>query len=258
MTRDAATEDDRWGIVVQARLGSTRLPRKMLADVGGGRSLLDVVLGRLLGRFGAERLVLATTVEPVDDGLVEVAGRHGVSVHRGSVTNVLERFLGAADRGGWSKLVRVCADNPFILPDAIDPLVEVGGASGADYVGYRFRDGTWSILSHVGLFAEYVTCDALREVARVAGDPAALEHVTNYVYTHSERFRTASIPVPMESIIAPWRLTVDTQADLEVVQAVVSGAGGTVPSTIEQIAAIIDRHPDLVESMQASIARNRK
>lgn len=258
MIPDTATADDAWGIVIQARLGSTRLPRKMLAEVSGGRSLLDLVLGRLGERFGAERLVLATTVEAIDDGLLEVAARRGVAVHRGSVTNVLERFLGAADLRGWSRIVRVCADNPFLLPGGIEPLVDVGRSSGADYVGYRFGDGTWSILSHGGLFAEYVTCDALREVARVAEDPAAFEHVTNYVYTHPERFRTASIPVPLESVIANWRLTVDTQADLDVVRAVVSGAGGVFPTTIEQLAAIIDRQPALVESMQASIARNRK
>lgn len=250
--------DDAWGIVIQARLGSTRLPRKMLAEVGGGRCLLDVVLGRLLGRYAASRLVLATTVEPVDDELGEVAARSGVTVHRGSVTNVLERFLGAAESRGWSALVRVCADNPFLLPDAIEPLVDVGRATGAGYVGYRFADGTWSILSHGGLFAEYVTCASLREVARVAGDPAAFEHVTNYVYTHPERFRTASIPVPSESVVAGWRLTVDTQADLDVVRAVAADAGGTLPTTIPQIAAIIGRHPPLVEAMRESIARNRK
>jgi spore coat polysaccharide biosynthesis protein SpsF len=154
--------------------------------------------------------------------------------------------------------VRVCADNPFLLTEAIEPLVDLGRSSGADYVGYRFSDGTWSILSHCGLFAEYVTCAALREVACVAEDPAAFEHVTNYVYTHPERFHTASIPVSLESVIANWRLTVDTQADLDVVRAVASGAGGVFPTTIEQIAAIIDRHPALVDSMRASIERNRK
>jgi len=230
----------------------------MLAEVGGGRSLLELVLGRLIEQFGASRLVLATTIEAADDDLIEVAASSGVAVHRGSVANVLERFLEAAELRGWSKIVRVCADNPFLLPGAIAALVEVGRSSGADYVGYRFGDGTWSILSHGGLFAEYVTCDALREVARVAEDQAAFEHVTNYVYTHPERFRAASIPVPLESVIANWRLTVDTQADLDVVRAVASGAGGVFPTTIEQIAAIIDRHPALVESMRASIERNRK
>jgi spore coat polysaccharide biosynthesis protein SpsF (cytidylyltransferase family) len=258
MIQGGASTDDDWGIVIQARLGSTRLPRKMLAEVSGGRSLLDVVLGRLGEQFGASRLVLATTIDSIDDGLMGVAASRGVAVHRGSVANVLERFLGAAALRGWSKLVRVCADNPFLLPGAIEPLVDVGRSTGADYVGYRFGDGTWSILSHGGLFAEYVTCDALREVARVAEDPAAFEHVTNYVYTHPERFRTASIPVPLESVIANWRLTVDTQADLDVVRAVASGAEGAFPNTIEEIAAIVDRHPALVESMQASIARNRK
>ena len=255
--RSASAEDD-GGIVIQARLGSTRLPRKMLAEVSGGRALLDIILGRLIEQFGAARLVLATTIDPLDDGLMEVADCSGVAVHRGSVANVLERFLGAADLRGWSKLVRVCADNPFLLPGGIVTLVDVGRSSGADYVGYRFGDGTWSILSHGGSFAEYVTCDALHEVARVAEDPAAFEHVTNYVYTHPERFRTVSIPVPLESVIANWRLTVDTQADLDVVRAVASGAGGVFPNTIEQIAAIIDRHPALVESMRASIERNRK
>ncbi len=258
MIQGGASADDDWGIVIQARLGSTRLPRKMLAEVGGGRSLLDTILGRLIEQFGASRLVLATTIETADDDLIEVAARSDVAVHRGSVANVLERFLGAADLRGWSKIVRVCADNPFLLPGGIAPLVEVGRSSGADYVAYRFGDGTWSILSHCGLFAEYVTCDALREVARVAEAPTAFEHVTNYVYTHPERFRTASIPVPLESVIATWRLTVDTQADLDVVRAVASGAGGVVPTTIEQIAAIIDRHPALVESMRASIERNGK
>ncbi|MEI8369201.1 MAG: hypothetical protein WCJ31_12270 [Planctomycetia bacterium] len=258
MIQGGASADDDWGIVIQARLGSTRLPRKMLAEVGGGRSLLELVLGRLIEPFGASRLVLATTIEAADDDLIEVAARRGVAVHRGSVANVLERFLGAADLRGWSRLVRVCADNPFLLPGGIAPLVEIGRSSGADYVGYRFGDGTWSILSHGGLFAEYVTCDALREVARVAEDQAAFEHVTNFIYTHPERFRTASIPVPLESVIANWRLTVDTQADLDVVRAVASGAGGAFPTTIEQIAAIIDRHPPLVESMRASIERNGK
>lgn len=258
MIPGTVTADDDWGIVIQARLGSTRLPRKMLAEVSGERALLDLVLGRLGEQFGASRVVLATTIDSVDDELMEVAAHHGVAVHRGSVANVLERFLGAADLRGWSKLVRVCADNPFLLPWAIEPLVDVGRSTGADYVGYRFGDGTWSILSHAGLFAEYVTCDALREVARIAEDPAAFEHVTSYVYTHPKRFRTASIPVPSESVIANWRLTVDTQADLDVVRAVVSGAGGGFPNTIEQIAAIIDRQPAIVESMQASIARNRK
>ena len=258
MIQAGASVDDDWGIVIQARLGSTRLPRKMLAEVGGGRSLLELVFGRLIEQFGASRLVLATTIEAADDDLIEVAARSGVAVHRGSVANVLERFLGAAELRGWSKLVRVCADNPFLLPGGIAALVEVGRSSGADYVAYRFSDGTWSILSHGGLFAEYVTCDALREVARVAEDEAAFEHVTNYVYTHPERFRTASIPVPLESVIANWRLTVDTQADLDVVRAVASGAGEVFPTTIEQIAAIIDRHPALVESMRVSIERNRK
>lgn len=258
MIQAGASVDDDWGIVIQARLGSTRLPRKMLAEVGGGRSLLELVFGRLIEQFGASRLVLATTIEAADDDLIEVAARSGVAVHRGSVANVLERFLGAAELRGWSKLVRVCADNPFLLPGGIAALVEVGRSSGADYVAYRFSDGTWSILSHGGLFAEYVTCDALREVARVAEDEAAFEHVTNYVYTHPERFRTASIPVPLESVIAKWRLTVDTQADLDVVRAVASGAGEVFPTTIEQIAAIIDRHPALVESMRVSIERNGK
>ena len=198
MIQGGASADDDWGIVIQARLGSTRLPRKMLAEVGGGRSLLDTILGRLIEQFGASRLVLATTIETADDDLIEVAARSDVAVHRGSVANVLERFLGAADLRGWSKIVRVCADNPFLLPGGIAPLVEVGRSSGADYVAYRFGDGTWSILSHCGLFAEYVTCDALREVARVLrpGATAILTFMAIYPGEHAVRHAgRAFIPV---------------------------------------------------------------
>ena len=164
--------EPRWGIVVQARMGSTRAPGKMLRTVHDGRGLLDWVLDRLLQEFPPERVLLATTTNAADAPLAELAKQRGVQVFRGSEHDVLARFRDAARMAGWDHVVRVCADNPLLQVRSIPTLVEAATAAQADYASPFFSDGLPSIRSHCGLFAGWAWLEALDRVAALATTPS--------------------------------------------------------------------------------------
>lgn len=241
-----------WGIVVQARMGSTRLPGKMLRTLHDGRGLFQLVLDRLLAVHPPERIVLATTAQPQDLPLAELARDKGLAVHRGSEQDVLDRFCGAAGMMGWSHLVRVCADNPLIQPHTIAPLAEAGTVSGADYVAYFFRDGLPSIRSHCGLFPEWVALGALERIRAGNAGPLYHEHVTNYIYDHPDTFGIVRLPVPHEYQVRNWRMTVDTEADLDLCARVL-GLLGDGAMELERLRTLMEEHPSLVDEMRSNM-----
>ena len=133
--------------VVQARMGSSRFPGKMIARLGA-YPLLEWVLRRVRRASSVDAVVLATTDSPRDEALIEIAGRLGVAAYRGSETDVLQRFRDAAEahRADW--IVRVCADNPFVDPEEIDHLIHFFSVNSCDYacnhqdrLGSRYADG---------------------------------------------------------------------------------------------------------------------
>lgn len=245
-----------WGIVVQARTGSSRLPNKVVTPFGMGKNLLQVILARLLSSNPSDRITLATSDDINDAQLCAHAAGLGISCFRGSLNDVLDRTIRAAEDRGWQGVVRVCADNPFIQAGSIAPMVHEALEHGADYAGYFFRDGRPSILSHCGLFAEWASIDALRRAWRMSNDPADREHVTRYIYRHSEIFRVHRLPVPAEDVVGQWRLTVDTLEDFEICRNIALNVGEN--ADIEAIHAFLNMHPDLLRLMQANMALHVK
>ncbi|MBK9176748.1 MAG: NTP transferase domain-containing protein [Flavobacteriales bacterium] len=246
-----------WGIVVQARMGSTRLPGKMLREVHAGRTLMELMLERLLTVHPPDRIILATTTNVLDDPLVEIAQGREINVFRGSEHDVLERFLGAARAMQWDSLVRVCADNPFFRPETIAPLAEAGMAANADYAGYFFSDGLPSIRSHCGLFPEWVGLSALKGAAERTLEPLFREHVTNYIYSHPEQFQLVRLPVPDEEQVRKWRLTVDSEADLDLCRQLLADLGGGEVNWSAMV-EYLGRSPGLLERMRMNMEQNGK
>ena len=182
------------GIIIQARMGSTRLPGKILKKFYGEDTLLETLLNNL-HKVGV-KVIVATSVNENNDDLEVFLKEKGELVYRGSENDVLDRFIKAAEENQVDGIVRICSDNPFMDWHGVAQLIEKAKNSNADYIGFRVND-TPSILTHFGFWGEYVTLDALKRVASTTleGSPAH-EHVTYHVYKHPEEYKCEWIQCP--------------------------------------------------------------
>ena len=121
------------GIIIQARLGSTRLPRKILKEFYSGKTLLETVISNLQKVAGA-KIIVATSVNPNNDELESFLKERGITVFRGSEDDVLSRFIGAAKDNKVDGIVRICSDNPFLDWHGVAALIEKAKTSDAEMV----------------------------------------------------------------------------------------------------------------------------
>ena len=246
------------GIIIQARMGSTRLPGKILKKFYGEDTLLEILLSNL--HKVDVKVVVATSINENNDGLEVFLKDKGELVYRGSENDVLDRFIKAAEENGIDGIIRICSDNPFMDWNGVSQLVEKSKSSDADYIGFRVND-TPSILTHFGFWGEYVTLDALKRVAATTpeGTPAH-EHVTFHVYMHPEDYKCEWIQCPeflqgRDDI----RLTIDTSEDLVSAQQVYAKLKEQNEDfTLQEVIEYLDANPDIKDSMMASISKNKK
>lgn len=222
--------------VVQARMGSTRLPGKVLEQIGG-RPLVLRTLAALQAVPSVDAVVLATTVDPTDDRLAELGVDAGVAVHRGSVHDVLTRVHEALAPFDPSFVVRATADNPFPDPTIIDRQVQRAVGGGLDYLGI----GDWPL----GIAAEIASWTALSIAHREATTAAEREHVLPFVYARPDRFRVAG--VRSEDGTAEERYTVDTAADLAFARALADRLGDDQVPVLDTLRTTIASEPTLAD-----------
>lgn len=247
------------GIIIQARMGSTRLPGKILKQFYGGKTLLETLLDNLHKVSGA-KVIVATSVNENNDQLETFLLEKGELVYRGSENDVLDRFIKAAEANGVDGIVRICSDNPFMDWQGVAALVEKAQKSDADYIGFRIND-TPSILTHFGFWGEFVTLDALKRVYSTTelGTPAH-EHVTFHVYKHPDDYKCEWISGPdflegRDDI----RLTIDTPDDLQNALKVYSDLKAKDENfTLKDVVEYLDAHEDIKQSMMKNIVQNKK
>ena len=242
------------GIIIQARMGSTRLPGKILKKFYGEDTLLETLLNNL-HKVGV-KVIVATSVNENNDDLEVFLKEKGELVYRGSENDVLDRFIKAAEENQVDGIVRICSDNPFMDWHGVAQLIEKAKNSNADYIGFRVND-TPSILTHFGFWGEYVTLDALKRVASTTleGSPAH-EHVTYHVYKHPEEYKCEWIQCP-ESLQGRYdiRLTIDTLEDLVNAQQVYAGLRDKETNfTLQDVIQYLDAHQVIKKSMMSSIS----
>jgi len=217
--------------VVQARMSSSRLPGKSLAPLGES-TLLGWVLRRLMPVASLDRMVVATSADPSDDRIAEESERLGVTVVRGSLDDVLDRYRQAVEETSASTVVRVTADCPVLDPGIVEAAVSTLAQEGADYASTNLDQE----IVH-GLDCEAITAEALLIAAREAIDQGEREHVTPFLYRRRRRFRCVPVPLPAWARRPELRLTVDESADLEVMRLLVARLQAD-PETLESKDAV--------------------
>jgi len=197
---------------LQARMGSSRLPGKVLMPIQG-RTILERAIRRLRESPAVDEIAVLTTISPQDDAIVNEAYRLGARVHRGSENDVLERFQEAAEIFHPGIIIRATADNP---------LIEIGSLE-RTVAALKSRNLDWCMENNLpyGSATEALTASALGKTHFRAREPRHREHVTLYIKEHPEEFRIALLDPPTALRHPNIRLTVDTLADFQFVDSLI-------------------------------------
>jgi len=226
---------------IEARMGSTRLPGKVLMDVAG-----KPALQRLVERLAAARLVddmiLATSTASADDTLAAWAAAHGLLCHRGSEDDVLARVVGAQHAAAGEIVVEVTGDCTLLCPEIIDLGVETFLAGGCDVVSNTAKPGF-----PLGADVQVFPLMLLKEVAATVDDPAAREHVSLYFYEHPERYRIIHLDPPERWRRPELRLQLDYPEDHAFIEAVYRALEPRLGPVfgLDDILDLLDARPEL-------------
>jgi spore coat polysaccharide biosynthesis protein SpsF len=205
------------GVFLQVRIDSNRLPAKALLEMAG-EPLLSFAM-RALKRVNADIRALLTDAASAET-LAPVADRHRFQVYVGDPEDVLRRYAAAARDFGVDTVVRATGDNPVVSGYLADEILREHLSVGADLSGYDDLP--------LGTGVEVLSADALQRTEAEARDPYEREHMTQYIYRHSDEFRVHRIPAPEMYRYPAGRVTVDTPEDYhfvrELVEAVYNGS----------------------------------
>jgi len=198
---------------IEARMASSRLPGKVLADIAG-KPALTRVLERLRRAKRLDGIVLATTDSPIDDVLIDWAEAQGLPYYRGDEVDVLGRIVKAHQMMGTETIVEICGDMPLLDPRVVDDAV----ALYQDGNGYDVVTTTRSPSYPDGVDAQVYSFAGLAEIAEITDDPADREHVSLYFYQHPERYRIADLIAPAIRKAPNRRLVLDYPEDLALIR----------------------------------------
>ena len=232
--------------VVQARMGSTRLPNKVMKPIGGV-PMIELLLSRLSQAKEVDKIVVATSVDQQNQSLVEHVHKLGYGCEQGSENDVLGRYVQAARGHHADAVVRITGDCPLVDPALVDECVR------------RFKGAEVDYLSNTnppsypdGLDIEVFTFEALEKAGKETGKPYDREHVTSYL-RESGRFKTACMQHGQDLSALRW--TVDEPADFAVIEKVFQHFHPRSDFTWEEVLALQQQQPDIF-SINQHIFRN--
>jgi spore coat polysaccharide biosynthesis protein SpsF len=227
---------------IQARLGSSRLPGKVLKPILG-RPLLEYQIERIRRSKIIKRVIIATTTSSQDDAIVELAQRIGCDCSRGSENDVVGRVLRALDEFKIEVNAEFQGDNSVPDPDVIDHVIGyyLEHSDEFDYVTNALKT-TYPPGLEVSVYPRSVLADAASRIV----DPALREYVGIHIYQHPEWHRIKNLEAPPEFRRPNLHLEVDTQEDFELVSAIYEHFMPTKPEfSLADVIAFTDANPDL-------------
>ena len=226
------------GCIIQARMGSSRLPGKVLMKSDNGIPLLYHVINQLRHCSKVKNLVIATTTNQEDDEIEKFADNNSVNVFRGSEKDVLDRYFQCAKKYSFSTIVRITSDCPLIDPQIVDKVIERFFSGNYDYA-----TNTLIRTFPIGTDAEVFSFSALETAWKNAQLPSEREHVTSHL-RNKGNFKT--INVENDTNISNLRLTVDRIEDFELIKEILNNISIN-PIHLEDILELFSRKPELIE-----------
>lgn len=227
---------------IEARLGSSRLPGKVLKEIMGV-PMLALMVERVRKAQRIDDIVIATSVNPKDDAIEGLARKIGVKCFRGSENDVLKRVLKAAQSVRGDMIVELWGDTPLIDPKIIDDAVTFYCNNSFDCVGTCLDKAfPW------GMSLLIFPTKILTEIDYISQDPVDRENVSNYIYEHPEKYSIGHLPCPEDIRRPEVRLTVDELPDFQLVTQIFAALRPQNPFfDTRDILAFIDSHPELLE-----------
>ncbi|MBN1338153.1 MAG: glycosyl transferase family 2 [Bacteroidales bacterium] len=249
------------GIIIQARAASSRFPRKLLLPFYKNDSILDILMSSITSQVkNSIKIILATTTRLIDLEVLRYADKYKIEGFKGSESDVLHRFIDAADFYGLDQIVRICADNPFFDAVGTMKLLDYHEGDLHDYTAYYLDGDLPSIKSHLGFWGEVVSTSALKKIQDLTDKPVYREHVTNYIYTHPDLFSIQKINAPDPFFTKKdIRLTVDTETDFGLAREMYKALFEINPAfSTKDILQYIMNNPDVKLQMNDQILKNSK
>lgn len=234
-------------IIIQARMGSSRFPGKVLMEIIDQETILHYVIKQVKFCKMIDRIIVATTTLPEDDKICDVCSNLSIECFGGNEENVLDRYYKCAKKFSVSNIVRIPADKPLIDPKIVDNIVEVFDSGMYDYVT-NFLPSTVP----QGTEVEIISFEAIEKAWKNAVLPSDKEHVTKYVYTHEKEFEIFN--VKNEKDFSEFRWAVDEVEDLKLIKEIVKRIKKR-PIHTEDIIKILEKEPQL-KKINESVSNN--
>ncbi|MBE9473644.1 MAG: glycosyltransferase family protein [Chloroflexi bacterium] len=261
--------------IIQARMSASRLPGKVLLDIGG-EPMLDRVVKRTRCSQIVDQVVVATSLDQSDNPIAEYCDHRGYISYRGSLHDVLDRYYQAAKSLSAGVVVRITADCPIIDPGVIDQTLNAFLGQGPSLITEADKDTEeksqaqlehkpawdfaanrlpppWQRTFPIGLDTEVCTFSALETAWREASQPHQREHVMPFLYEHENRFRV--LLVNHDPDYGNFRWTVDTSRDLELLRTIYSRFGGRDDFSWLEVLELFGHEPELAE-INAEVLHN--
>jgi len=199
--------------IIQARMGSTRLPKKVMSPIVG-HPMLWHIINRLRKSASLDKIIIATTSNKEDDDISKFAEENNIPVFRGSEQDVLDRYYKASKKFNLKNIVRITADDPLKDPVVIDKIIKVYLQGKYDYVSNTIKPSY-----PLGLDTEVFSFNAIEKAWLEAEKGFEREHVTPYIWMNPDKFKIINVEYDKDNL-SDLRWTVDTKEDLAFVKTV--------------------------------------
>ena len=227
--------------LVQARMGSSRLPGKVMTTING-KPMIGIMMESLRRSKIINKSLVATSRNTKDNVLVNYLKKNKISYYRGSEDDVLGRFYHAAKKGKADLVIRITADCPLIDPEIVDKVIERTITHDLDYCS-NVEIRTFPR----GYDVEVLTFDVLSKIHKKTKDSDDREHVTLYINRHPNLFKIENVQAPKNMQHPEWRVCVDTKEDLRLIKEIFRYYKKKKAIKYNDIVKLFLKHPKLAK-----------